>query len=790
MKVALLIPITSKERNWNNLFDTYFINYTLKTFLETKNNNITYGFYLGFDSDDPLFSRKEIIEQLQKIFMINNIHLNITKYNNIKKGHLTKMWNVLYKKAYDDNYDYFYQCGDDIQFMTQNWIVDSIYSLKNKNDIGVSGPNNIEPTNPILTQVMVSRKHMEIFGFFFPEPIENWYYDNWISDVYQPTYFTKLNQHYSPNLGGKVRYDIQRDKTHFLAELERGKKILEQYLNPTKKIIYIGFWPDHKLDSDHIYLNALKGQNYQIDKTNEINDDILSNYDVIICGSFLHNPDDVFVLSKYYDKVIYNITEPVEFNDKIMYKIYSKNLINLTVGCVKESGNHVKYPHYMDWGLSIDKMIEANNYVEQIKIEEIINKKFCCLINRHDMGKTRTDIYNKLKLIGHIDCPGNLFNNFSNELFEKKGRTNFQKEYLFSICPENFMTKNPGYVTEKLFMACITGTISIYWGDLDQIDKSIFNMNRVLLFDPTSESSINQVYYKILELTTNPNKLYEFYTQPIFNESAIQTYGLLIDNFKMRINNFINGKTYNQSLLTNESYEVERKEQTDKINGLDHIVWINLDRSSDRRVKMEKILEKINVPNTRIKAIDGVNEDMSPFNYLERPMTNYEKAVALSHIKAYSNLKNIPGNYFLVLEDDISLRNLKYFDYDLKSIIANAPDFDILQLQKTYHHPLDNLYSKWKKDIYSAVSYVISRKGLNKLLKLAEYDGINNKFNIYSPLSISDFFLYNSLETWVYKYNYLSTDDETSIIHPDHLDIHKQSSLVQLITIFNDLVLK
>ena len=315
-------------------------------------------------------------------------------------------------------------------------------------------------------------------------------------------------------------------------------------------------------------------------------------------------------------------------------------------------------------------------------------------------------------------------------------------------------------------------------------------MNRVLLYHPTSESSINQVYYKILELTTNPNKLYEFYTQPIFNESAIQTYGLLIDNFKMRINNFINGKTYNQSLLTNESYEVERKEQTDKINGLDHIVWINLDRSSDRRVKMEKILEKINVPNTRIKAIDGVNEDMSPFNYLERPMTNYEKAVALSHIKAYSNLKNIPGNYFLVLEDDISLRNLKYFDYDLKSIIANAPDFDILQLQKTYHHPLDNLYSKWKKDIYSAVSYVISRKGLNKLLKLAEYDGINNKFNIYSPLSISDFFLYNSLETWVYKYNYLSTDDETSIIHPDHLDIHKQSSLVQLITIFNDLVLK
>ena len=29
------------------------------------------------------------------------------------------MWNVLFKQAYDDGCDYFYQCGDDIEFKTK-----------------------------------------------------------------------------------------------------------------------------------------------------------------------------------------------------------------------------------------------------------------------------------------------------------------------------------------------------------------------------------------------------------------------------------------------------------------------------------------------------------------------------------------------------------------------------------------------------------------------------------------------------------------------------------------------
>ena len=282
------------------------------------------------------------------------------------------------------------------------------------------------------------------------------------------------------------------------------------------------------------------------------------------------------------------------------------------------------------------------------------------------------------------------------------------------------------------------------------------------------------------------NKLYEFYTQPIFCDTAIDTFNQIKYNFKLRINNFINNENYNYSIFCDLSKQPNFLNYYHKINGIDHIVWINLDRSLDRKNNMEKLLKNVSINNTRISAIDGKSQDFSHFNFLQRSMTNYEIAVTLSHIKAYSFLNNINGKYFMVLEDDINFNNLKFFNTNLDFIINNAPEFDILLLHKIYEKPL-NLYERWNTDIFSTASYIISKNGINKLLKLAEYNNYNFYFN--SQISIADYFLYNQLNTWVYKYNFISTNDETSIIHPEHLDIHKNSSNFQYNIIFNDLIL-
>ena len=50
------------------------------------------------------------------------------------------MWNKAFKKAYDDKCDYFFQCGDDIEFMDKGWINDSIYNLQQHNNFGLTDP--------------------------------------------------------------------------------------------------------------------------------------------------------------------------------------------------------------------------------------------------------------------------------------------------------------------------------------------------------------------------------------------------------------------------------------------------------------------------------------------------------------------------------------------------------------------------------------------------------------------------------------------------------------------------
>jgi GR25 family glycosyltransferase involved in LPS biosynthesis len=543
-----------------------------------------------------------------------------------------------------------------------------------------------------------------------------------------------------------------------------------------KKIIYIGFRPEHKIESDFIYLNVLKdNQNYQITKSDNITENDFINNDIIICGCFLQNSNHILLMTKYLEKIIFYITEPIEYTNRRMYKLYSKNYINLSIGCVSEKQNNIKHPHYMDVGLTPEKIAQTNDYIKNITYNEVINKKFCCLINGHDMGKTHIGIYDRLKSIGEIGCPNNIY----------KKITKFQKKYLFTICPENFKTNTSGFVTEKLYLAVVAGTIPIYYGDLDDIDKKIFNMDRIIYFDPSSELSIINAILQIRNLMSDKNKLYEFYKQQPFCDTAISTYNLMIDNLKLRINNFINLEEYNKSLLT-DIHIVPPIDHNKKINGIEHIAWINLDRSSDRRNHMENILSNIKIPNKRIQAIDGKAIDLSNFKLLERPMTNYEKACVLSHIKAYSHFVNIPGKYFLVVEDDITFKNLKFIDSDLESIIKNSPDFDILMLSKTCNKQFNSLYTKWDPSIYSAVSYVISKNGLDKLLKKAKFE--NNNFNFYQPISISDFFLYSGLNTYVYKYNFISTLDETSTIHPEHLPIHRNSSLIQYISLINDTV--
>jgi hypothetical protein len=207
-KIGVLIPTTSRGRpEWKKVSDTYLFKYTLTTFLQTRSLQHKYTFYIGIDDDDRIMSH---LDARNIIYNFKTIHENISfKFISMKaakKGHLTKMWNILFQYAYEQGCEYFLQCGDDINFKSMGWVDDAIQVLKKNNDIGITAPICNNPT--ILTQSFVSRKHMEIFGWYFPEEIANWFCDNWINAVYKPNHLFPLYKHICSNDGGAVRYLI------------------------------------------------------------------------------------------------------------------------------------------------------------------------------------------------------------------------------------------------------------------------------------------------------------------------------------------------------------------------------------------------------------------------------------------------------------------------------------------------------------------------------------------------------------------------------------------------------
>jgi hypothetical protein len=212
MKIAILIPSTSKGRDeWKDAKDTYLYKHTFKTLLLTYDDEHEYRFYVGIDRGDRIYDNPAVKLYFEKMASImKNTSIEFMYMTDIKKGHLTVMWNRLFEKAFEDGHDYFFQCGDDIVFETKGWINESIRTLEASDGIGMTGPINNNPR--ILTQSFVSRRHMELFGYYFPPEIINWCCDDWINDVYKRVnHFYPLQEHRCNNVGGAPRYDINND---------------------------------------------------------------------------------------------------------------------------------------------------------------------------------------------------------------------------------------------------------------------------------------------------------------------------------------------------------------------------------------------------------------------------------------------------------------------------------------------------------------------------------------------------------------------------------------------------
>jgi GR25 family glycosyltransferase involved in LPS biosynthesis len=204
---------------------------------------------------------------------------------------------------------------------------------------------------------------------------------------------------------------------------------------------------------------------------------------------------------------------------------------------------------------------------------------------------------------------------------------------------------------------------------------------------------------------------------------------------------------------------------------IDIIYWINLDRAEDRRNNMENILKDFPVENQRISALDGktIMELSDYFISDNFNRSSVEYACMYSHFKSILTFYESQKDYALILEDDILLDYVKYWDKSVSEIINNAPkDWEIILLGYSYIKPLVDEYTPWY-DIGGAFSYIINKKGAEKFIKDAYK---NNKFSLnQNNPHVSDYYIFGLLKTYVYKYPYFTYPlDNDSFIHKDHVD--------------------
>ena len=107
---------------------------------------------------------------------------------------------------------------------------------KNKN-IGVIGAchlqnyrQRINAGKPaVIENAFVHKTHYQIFGTLFDERIDNWYCDDWMTEVYKPGHSIHLNDLFIKNMVIDNRYEIRNINNKIGEYVAEGKEKLLHY---------------------------------------------------------------------------------------------------------------------------------------------------------------------------------------------------------------------------------------------------------------------------------------------------------------------------------------------------------------------------------------------------------------------------------------------------------------------------------------------------------------------------------------------------------------------------------
>jgi GR25 family glycosyltransferase involved in LPS biosynthesis len=228
----------------------------------------------------------------------------------------------------------------------------------------------------------------------------------------------------------------------------------------------------------------------------------------------------------------------------------------------------------------------------------------------------------------------------------------------------------------------------------------------------------------------------------------------------------------------------------DKIN-VEHILYINMDRSHTRREYMEQQFRNMNISHkaTRIPAFDGSGKQ--PFNDIGPINTSLsnscELGCTLSHLIAVKHAKDHDMDHVLILEDDTGLSLSRWWPHSLARVMNNAPkDWCVINIynrnMKSFTDTPLYLRDDDKCKFWGCVGYIINKRGIDNVLQKL-WNEKTSKFEIDEEASIlADVLIYQAAgisNFYTYENSLLYTSNQgelDSTLHTSHTRNHIEIS--------------
>ncbi len=171
------------------------------------------------------------------------------------------------------------------------------------------------------------------------------------------------------------------------------------------------------------------------------------------------------------------------------------------------------------------------------------------------------------------------------------------------------------------------------------------------------------------------------------------------------------------------------------------IYYINLDRSPERRARLEADFRKYGIEARRVSGVDGRRiantKETAPGPNLKRgevggvkyrcecdDMSAGEIGCTLSHLEAISRARRDGHQLALIFEDDVGLDLIPHWERTLPQLIETMPsDWSIINLNPTCVGGGENNFSSYgRRQCNLTTAYLVNRRGMENMAR-AEEDG-------------------------------------------------------------------